>query len=163
MRTQLFISFFIGCSLLFLGCREGKIEPLLTGIITGQVIFADDLSPLSEVTIRTNPASSSVLTDSDGNFTLNDIPIGAYTIQAEKEGYLTKFESVNVNDNASTEVAIKLSLITEDNVPPTQPSDPLPADGAVDVPLTVELNWTSTDANANDELTYDVSNFKCFC
>ncbi len=154
-KTLFYLTFSL--FLLAFSCREGKIEPFRSGTIRGQVLFAEDLSPLKDVTIKTNPATSSILTDENGNFTLYDIPVGSYSIQAEKTDYLTKFESISVSEDVFTEVTIKLSEIAQDNYSPTQPASPSPADNATDQPLTVVFRWSSTDQNTTDELTYKLT------
>ena len=45
---------------------------------------------------------------------------------------------------------------TPTNQAPNSPSNPKPADGAVNVPRFVVLVWTCTDPNAGDTLRYDV-------
>ena len=134
-KPLLFLAFLL--MLFTFSCREGKIEPFRSGTIRGQVLFADDLTPIKDATVRTNPATSSVLTDENGTFALYDIPVGSYTVQAEKEDYLTKFESISVSEDVFTDVNIKLALIEEENFSPTQPSSPTPSDNAMDQDLTI--------------------------
>jgi len=45
---------------------------------------------------------------------------------------------------------------TELNIPPNEPSNPDPPDGAVDVFINADLSWTGGDPNSGDEVTYDV-------
>jgi hypothetical protein len=45
---------------------------------------------------------------------------------------------------------------TEVNLPPYKPSDPHPENGEVGVPVNAILNWTGSDPNSGDHLTYDV-------
>jgi hypothetical protein len=45
---------------------------------------------------------------------------------------------------------------TEANLPPNKPGDPHPEDGEVGVPVNAILNWTGSDPNSGDILTYDV-------
>lgn len=56
---------------------------------------------------------------------------------------------------ASTEGPI-WSFTTEENLPPYEPSDPLPLDGGMFVPVDVTLSWNGTDPNSFDTLKYDV-------
>ena len=45
---------------------------------------------------------------------------------------------------------------TESNLPPGQPFDPSPADGATGQPTTLTLSWMCTDPNDGDSLAYDI-------
>ncbi len=42
------------------------------------------------------------------------------------------------------------------NDPPNEPSEPSPANGAIDQPVDVDLSWVCTDPNAGNILTYDL-------
>jgi len=48
------------------------------------------------------------------------------------------------------------SFTTEENVPPYEPNNPNPQDGATDVTIYKILNWTGGDPNVGDPVTYDV-------
>jgi hypothetical protein len=48
------------------------------------------------------------------------------------------------------------SFTTEANIPPNEPSDPDPEDGATDVYIEDILKWTGGDPNPGDMVTYDV-------
>lgn len=43
-----------------------------------------------------------------------------------------------------------------ENVPPHQPSNPIPANGAANIDLNANLYWTGGDPNPGDQVTYDV-------
>lgn len=57
--------------------------------------------------------------------------------------------------DASTEGPI-WSFITEENLPPYEPSNPHPPNGGIFVPVDVILSWNGTDPNHGDILKYDV-------
>jgi hypothetical protein len=48
------------------------------------------------------------------------------------------------------------SFTTEENVPPNEPSDPDPADGATDVSIYATIWWTGGDQNSGDKVKYDI-------
>jgi hypothetical protein len=45
---------------------------------------------------------------------------------------------------------------TEANLPPYNPSEPIPADGEIDVPIEKILKWTGGDPNEGERVIYDV-------
>jgi hypothetical protein len=47
-------------------------------------------------------------------------------------------------------------FITEENLPPYIPSEPIPADGETDVPIEKLLKWTGGDPNGGDRAYYDI-------
>ena len=65
------------------GCQEDKITPDLFGSLSGEVLFEDSNLPADGVSISTSPSSSSVLTDMNGAFELENIKVGTYTVRAE--------------------------------------------------------------------------------
>ena len=53
-------------------------------------------------------------------FTIKDIPIGDYSVKAELQGYLDKYEGVNIT-NANTDVTVVFEMSDDNslNSPPT--------------------------------------------
>ncbi len=48
------------------------------------------------------------------------------------------------------------TFTTEMNQPPNTPSDPIPEDGAIEVNIETDMEWTGGDPNPGDTCTYDV-------
>jgi len=142
--------------LLLVGCNEDTIQPQLFGTIEGQVLNRDDLTPLEGVAISTTPTTTSTLTDVFGNFTLEDIPVGTYSVRAELNDFLTKLEGVSINGNTTGEVIIRMEKDTSISVPPIAPQVITPADGAMDQAINIRLEWIATDEDEDDVLKYDV-------
>lgn len=135
------------------GCSEDTIGAFGNGTITGKVVKDGDNEPIENVKISTNPASSTVFSDEDGNFILKDIPEGDYSVQAKKDGLLTKFEGVTIRQNSEVNVIFELKPETANNRQPTAPEAIFPLDKATDVDLNVDFAWSSSDPE-NDMLTY---------
>lgn len=75
-----------------------SLEPLY-GIIRGYTYDASTNLPISGVQIRTNPQTSSVITDNNGFYEINNVPKSStnkYTLTATKEGYNSATVDVNV-------------------------------------------------------------------
>jgi hypothetical protein len=157
MKHLKIIFFLINISL-FLGCSEDKIDGStdVYGSISGKVVSSDAFTPLENVKVFSSPASSIVFTDAEGKFTISNVKVGEYALQAQKDAYLTKFESVTVNKDLNSEVVFELSKNSGVNVAPTVPIAVAPLDNAIGQTLTTKLQWNSTDAN-DDTLTYELS------
>ncbi len=64
--------------------------PVGVGTIIGKVTDGSG-NPLSGAQVSTAPASITVLTDSNGNYTLPNIPAGLYNVIASQSGYNTNY------------------------------------------------------------------------
>ena len=137
----------------FIGCSEDTIGAFGNGTITGKVVKDGRNEPIENVKISTNPASSTVFTDEDGNFTLKDVAEGEYSVQAKKEGLLTKFEGVSLRQSSEVNVIFELKPETANNRQPSAPVAIYPLDKATDMDLKVDFIWSATDPE-NDSLTF---------
>ena len=155
--TSKYIAFIFLLGLLITtGCNEDTIQPQLFGSIEGQVLRKDDLSPLSNVAISTTPTSSSIITDLNGSFTIENVPVGTYSIKAEKEDFITKLEGVTVTGNNVGEVIIRMVKDTSISIPPTTPQVISPLDGEQEQSVNIRLEWISVDEDEEDMLLYDL-------
>ncbi|MFK5982265.1 MAG: carboxypeptidase regulatory-like domain-containing protein [Flavobacteriaceae bacterium] len=141
------------------GCSEDTVDAPKIGAISGAVIDKETGDPLENVKITTNPASSTVFTNENGNFFLPEVIEDDYSVQADLETYSTGFESVSVIEGITSNVAFELELADLINTPPTTPELIFPENGANEVLLEVEFSWSASDTNG-DELNYtlDVRN-----
>ncbi|HSD06001.1 carboxypeptidase-like regulatory domain-containing protein [Flavobacterium sp.] len=151
------IFFLIVFSILY-SCSEEKIDTtdVVYGKITGKVVTSDTFAPLQNVKVFSSPSSSIVFTDAEGNFVINNIKVGEYALQAQIDGYLTKFESVTVNKDQTSEVVFEMSVNSGPNVIPTIPTVVAPLDNAINQPINTKLEWNATDSNTKDVLTYEI-------
>jgi len=142
-------------SIILINCSEDPVVISDTGTITGIVVTDGVNQPVENVRISTNPSTSTVFTDENGEFILENVPVDQYSVQAELEGFLTGFEAANVSGGTSVNVVIDLRDDDSDNRSPLVPTLINPIDGAIDVPLDIELAWSSNDPD-EDEITYSV-------
>jgi hypothetical protein len=149
IKSSLFLLF------LLFSCSEDPIEEIQFGTVTGKVVQAETFEPIANVKVFSNPNSSIVFTDAEGNFTVSEVVTGDYSFQAKKDGFITKFEAATVVNGAITELVFELALSTSDNKPPTAPVLVSPADNAINQNIQVNLSWTATDPE-DDVLTYQV-------
>ncbi len=136
-------------------CNEDTLDIERKGSIAGRVLDDETGSPLDSVKITTNPASTTVFTDVNGEFVLSDILVDDYAVKAELEGYVTGFEASAVTEGGTSDVVIDLRKSKGENKVPIVPKLIFPEDGAEDLGLEVELVWQSSD-NDDDDLIYNV-------
>ena len=141
--------------LLLFSCSEDSIEEIQFGTVSGRVVESGTFEPISNVKVFSSPNSSIVFTDEDGNFSMIDVPVGDYSYQAKKDGYITKFEAATITNGANTELVFELELSTSDNKPPNAPVLVAPADNAINQSIQVNLSWTATDPE-DDTLEFQV-------
>jgi len=140
-------------------CSEDTIEPEAFGTISGEIVLEADDAPIDRVTISTSPATTSLFTDELGMFQLESVPVGSYTVTAEKEGFLARSEGVTVSANKTSNVIIKLRVDTFTNVAPMQPFNPFPENNSIDQEVDLNLTWSAFDEDG-DALRFDVELFE---
>ncbi|WP_188375065.1 carboxypeptidase regulatory-like domain-containing protein [Winogradskyella haliclonae] len=139
----------------FINCSEDTLDNLENGTLTGIVVANGTNLPLENVKISTNPNFSTVFTDAEGKFIIEEIPVNQYSVQAELDGFLAAFEGVEITANSSVNVVFELNIETANNRPPNTPVLVTPTDNAVDVPLDVQLVWSGSDPD-EDDITYSI-------
>jgi hypothetical protein len=107
--NKLFLCFSICLIISFNSCKEAPTDtPLIETKITGKTTDAQTNEPLAGVQISTNPASSSVVTGNDGNYTISNITSGQYTITAKKSGYNDNTSIVTISEGKTVTADIQL-------------------------------------------------------
>ncbi|AUC83695.1 carboxypeptidase-like regulatory domain-containing protein [Lacinutrix sp. Bg11-31] len=139
-----------------LTCSENQIDGVRIGSINGKVVAEGTNSPLENAKVSTNPVTSTVFTDSEGNFVIDNALVETYAVQAELDGFVTAFESVTVLEDAAAVVAFELLTSNANNQPPTIPNLVFPEDLATETDLEIQLTWESSDPDTNDELSYSL-------
>lgn len=94
-------------SLLWFGCAKETVDPEFYGSIEGRVQTSSG-EGLSSVSITTTPGTDAILTDANGQFTISDIPTGNYTIQAQKDSFITKTVRIAVKEDRVATATIVL-------------------------------------------------------
>ena len=137
-------------------CSEETLDESGFGTVKGRVVQAITFEPIANAKVSSNPNSSSVFTDVDGYYTIENIKTGDYAFEARKDGYIAKFEAGTVVKDLVIEVIFELEPVEEINQSPTTPVLLTPTDNATDMSLSVNLTWQSTDVEL-DPLTYKVT------
>ncbi len=142
--------------LITISCGEDTIDVEGLGSVKGSVVRIGTNEPLENVKISTNPGSSTVFTNAEGTYVLENIPSGEYSLSAQREDLLAVFEGITVIADRELEVVFEMDIETAGNRPPTAATLVAPVDNAENLPIDVELIWTASDPD-DDTLTYTVS------
>ena len=140
----LILSFYLVC------CSEDPVEELDQGILTGKVVENGSNAPLENVKISTNPNTSTVFSDAEGNFIIDEILVGQYAVLAEIDGYVAAFESANINSDSSTNLIFELEEETAENLPPSMPVLIAPQDSSSEIELSTQFIWSGADPESDD-------------
>ena len=91
-----------------IACSEDTVDNYGTGVITGKVVLEGDNSPLENVKVSTSPSSTTVFSDENGDFILNEIVEGDYSVQAQKTGYITGVEGATLKAGQTINVIFEM-------------------------------------------------------
>ena len=150
---------FLAISLTILSCEKEKIDDARYGSISGEVFDADsgdsDINvPIEGAIITTNPASSSVTTDSEGKFKISNLPTGDVIVFINKQDYLQNSTTVKVVENQTTDMVVHISK--NDRKSTVDFLLHSPEQEAIDREINVELAWAlQSQVKFNDTL-YDL-------
>lgn len=157
MKTLLKLILFPILLICLISCNEDLVDSVKTGTLTGKVVKKGTNEALANVKVYTSPTSQTVFSATDGTFTIENIPLGDYSVKAELKGYLDIYEGVNItSQNSKVSVVFEMSDDNSLNSPPSIPTIISPVDNATNQPTSVTLTWTSTDPDAKDVLNYTI-------
>lgn len=137
------------------GCNEDRYNENDYGAITGKVVKEGTNEPLENVRISTSPVSSTVFTDVDGNFKIENVPAGEYSVGARIEGYLARYEPATVLSNIPVNVIFEMEISTANNRPPSTPVLIAPTENQVLESVEAIFVWSSIDPE-KDPLTFEL-------
>lgn len=137
-------------------CSEDTIDLEGLGSVRGRVVAVGTNEPLENVKISTNPSSSTVFTDENGEYLIENVPSGDYSLAAQRDGLLAQFEAISIIADRELEIVFEMDIETAGNRPPDAAVLDTPVDNAVDQPVEVTLVWTGADPD-EDALTYIVT------
>jgi len=128
-----------------------------TGNIQGRITNAGDGTVIIGASVQTNPATSTVNTNSSGDFVINDVTPGTYTVTASKSGFTTN--SVNVSVVSGKTAAANIQLSPGVTAPPI-PTLSSPSNGATNIDIPPTLSWNSSSGATS--YTLQVSTISSF-
>lgn len=112
----------IGTILLVLLCCNVKAQEVPTQNIRGRIVDVDTKQPLigANVLVMTADSSSNygAVTNIDGRYIINDVPVGKHTVRFTYVGYIKQFMDIDLNSGKETVLNIELeeSSIAMDEV-----------------------------------------------
>ncbi|MBL0737033.1 carboxypeptidase regulatory-like domain-containing protein [Flavobacterium sp. GN10] len=142
--------------MLLMSCSEEQLEETGTGKIKGRVVDVRAYTGIENARVSSNPTTSTVYTDKDGYFTIENVPAGKYAFQAQKDGFIARFVPATIEKDIEIEVIFELEVSTATNKPPEIPVLTAPADNVTGQALSLDLTWTAKDPEG-DPLTYTVT------
>jgi TolB protein len=153
---------FIGLFLLLqaVGCTEETfVEPLVYGSLTGTVLDNTTKLPIKDAVVKVSPSGRTIVPDASGNFKVDSLPIGKYSVQTSVDKYKTDLVSVEIEENRTTTISVLLFKDNNQNKSPLIPTVVKPLDKSTGAALSTVLAWKTTDPD-KDSLRYSVILFK---
>lgn len=143
----------------FFACEEDTIEPEEYGIINGIVTDFETNLPLANVRITTSPISEIVFSDANGEFVINNVPVGNVSVEARLDSYETNVEPVFVVLDEVSNVVLQMVDDNFNNQPPSAPNLLSPVNDTFNVNTFVQLVWNSTTDADEDSIEYELTYF----
>ncbi|MBX2827278.1 MAG: carboxypeptidase-like regulatory domain-containing protein [Flavobacteriaceae bacterium] len=154
MKKILYIlSVTAGICLAFNSCSEDGLAETGTGNLEGKVVQEGTNAPLANAKITTNPVTTTVFTDENGNFNIGQVQVGDYSVQAEVNDFITGFEPANIQDGRTVNVVFELLETSVNNIEPLAPVLVFPEDNASGIETQLDFVWNSSD-NDTDPIVY---------
>ena len=133
---------------LLAGCAKEGAPTAPAGAISGRIVDERSGEPIARATISTDPPTSTVTTDSSGNYTITDVKEGSYTIKVSKSGYLEGSVEISVVSGGTAKADVRLKAL---NSPPIIHGISYPQ--SIDVGETHTITVDASDPD-DDPLTY---------
>ncbi len=156
MKKIIFLSV-VALSALCWGCQEDPIEMEGFGRLEGRLLDENTFAPIEGAVVTTVPATDVFISDSTGRFSIDSLSEDSYTIRVNVDGYREGIQNVSIEADRTREATILMAQEEEEeNVAPSAPANPSPADGAQGLEPTVKLVWSDARGEADDTIRYDL-------
>lgn len=142
-----------------IACDEEKLDITNYGSVSGTVLDGDTYLPVQGVLITTSPASVSLLTNTEGKFTISKITEGEVAVSVKKKEYLSNTVSIAVYPEEETSLDFLLYK-DENDIGDINIFDPVPGNGALDQLTGFTMKWNVEGKKAQTELTYSIYIFE---
>lgn len=129
---------------------------LPTGSIQGTVVSSADSRPIPGASVTTIPATVTVVTDTAGVFTITQVPVRSYTVNATASGYQAGTANVQVTAGAAASVTVTMAPVQGGQTGTIKGTVTHSVTGApvadADVTTQPASSSAKTDANGNYQL-----------
>ena len=97
--------------------QDGLVEPERFGNIEGSVFNFETGESIPRALVTTSPATDAITVGDNGQFVINDVLTGAYTLTAVRNGFDPNTVTVQVRDGRTAQAALFLRPETDDDNP----------------------------------------------
>jgi hypothetical protein len=113
IKNALLFSLIVLPVVLLFSCKAKPVEtsPVETKI-TGRVSEKTSNNPIVGSIVSTQPSTSSVTTDVNGNYTIINVVTGQYVVTASKEGYKQSSTSISIKEGQTSSADMQLEQLT---------------------------------------------------
>lgn len=143
-------------SVIIFSCNESTVDPKLYGSISGTVTTSEEGLPMEGVSISTSPGTTSVSTDVEGKFLLDDVLVGDYSVGAKKEDYTSVNTSIKVGEGQEVVMQIIMQIAPDETLAPAETVYITPIDATANLATEIELVWNNGETEKGDTLFFDV-------
>ena len=147
----IFMFFLFSC-----GKKETTEPAPTTGTISGTVMNKAGDAVVSAAIITTEPPTSSVSSNADGKYTIEDVDPSDYIVQALKDGYDPGNVNVTVKAGKTAIADIRLGILLA-NHPPTKPQLVSPENNSEYQSIDLTLQWKEAADQDGDAVVYDLN------
>ncbi|MHB2154053.1 carboxypeptidase-like regulatory domain-containing protein [Calditrichota bacterium GD2] len=136
------ISLLLMLLLFILSCsKKETTEPApTTGTISGTVMNKAGDAAVPAAIVTTEPPTSSVSTDNQGKYTIEEVDPGDYIVQAVKDGFDPGNVNVTVKAGKTVTADIRMGILLA-NHPPTKPQLLAPENNSQYQSIDLQLQW----------------------
>ncbi|MHB2154054.1 carboxypeptidase regulatory-like domain-containing protein [Calditrichota bacterium GD2] len=151
------ISLLIMLLLFILSCsKKETTEPApTTGTISGTVMNKAGDAAVPAAIVTTEPPTSSVSTDNQGKYTIEEVDPGDYIVQAVKDGFDPGNVNVTVKAGKTVTADIRMGILLA-NHPPTKPQLLAPENNSQYQSIDLQLQWKEAADPDGDAVVYDL-------
>lgn len=96
-------------TILFLNsCENESVDKYIYGNLTGKVTDITTTLAVSAASITTSPGTSITSTNTEGEFSINNLQEGQYSIIIEKDGYVKNLSNIYIMPGKTTNIEVTL-------------------------------------------------------